>query len=189
MSRARRASAQVLVDEREGRARSEDAQPPLDLGPAVERMDLGRLVHDGLTHEERAASQFQSGPCSEREGEREKSSRRTLAMTPSTLYPVMTRPFRGSGAHFSRSSRLTPLVRKPGDAMTTHGLRSLSFEMPRSSGRMNESCLLKSKGLMPRANLARTLGDMVWMYLRAGEGGREGEGAASGSRSRRREPR
>lgn len=82
-------------------------------------------------------------------------------MTPSTLYPVMIKPFLGSGAHFSSSSRLTPLVKKPGEAMTTQGLRSFSLEMPRSSGRMNESLRLKSKGQMPRANLERTLGDMV----------------------------
>lgn len=78
----------------------------------------------------------------------------------------MINPLRGSGAHFSSNSRLTPLVKKPGEAITTQGFRSLSFEIPLSSGRMNVSLRLKSNGLMPRANFDRTFGDMVWMYWR-----------------------
>lgn len=73
----------------------------------------------------------------------------------------MMSPLRGSGAHFSSSSRLTPFVRKPGLAITTHGPRSLSLDTPRSRGRMNEFLPLKSNGLIPRANFSRTLGAMV----------------------------
>lgn len=45
----------------------------------------------------------------------------TLAIVPSTEYPVTIMPFRESGAHSSSSSRLGPDCTKPGLARTTHG--------------------------------------------------------------------
>ena len=48
------------------------------------------------------------------------SCRMFLAIVPSTLYPVITTPFRWSGAHLSSNVRLMPDCNIPGDASMTH---------------------------------------------------------------------
>lgn len=77
----------------------------------------------------------------------------------------MITPFLGSGAHRSNNSRLTPLVKNPGLAITTQGPLSFSLAIPLSNGRMNEFFPLKSNGLIPRANFSRIPGAIVWIYL------------------------
>lgn len=66
----------------------------------------------------------------------------TLAIVPSTEYPVIITPFFASGAHNSSNSRLGPLLMNPGDARITHGPASAIFRShPRVAGRW-DICLV-----------------------------------------------